>query len=550
MEIVLGPQAAHACPIKVRNAYTPGLEIPAPGPSPALAAADVERMLIMDAFAAAHPLAIDLRSMHDAPRLEREQASVEAMRGGADVIMDAMLPSDPDAHRSGTVDILVRGRPSSTGLPGYRPIQVHRRRVLEARPREEVLLSTFERPRLNQGRLSPDIAVRRSRLGDRIQLAHLWHLLSSTDHASLGMRFGGLIGSDTVRTVAWIPLDEPSMPPSPWIATMSSATQVSAMERYEQEFSLRVRVAENALAGAPRQLVPIRTHECVPCPWWSVCEPLFDPDDISLRINKWPLDAHEISALRSLGVWTIHDLAAADMDELLPRYEDLVSHRPEVPARLQAAARRARLLIAGDELERTTKGPIHLPTSALEVDLDIEASADNRVYLWGFLVHDVSGGAEPYYKAFAEFGELNDQAEAELALRAMTWLRDLIAGSDAPVYHYSDYELVRLAHIAAQAPDLEWAPGFAEDHFVDLFAVMRAHYFAVHGLGLKNVAAHGAGFSWRDPEAGGLNSQGWFNDAVRGPVAEREAARQRVLAYNEDDVRATWHLRRWLRTAT
>ena len=42
--------------------------------------------------------------------------------------------------------------------------------------------------------------------------------------------------------------------------------------------------------------------------------------------------------------------------------------------------------------------------------------------------------------------------------------------------------------------------------------------------------------------------QGWFADAVHAPgPAERDQARVRVLEYNEDDVRATWHLRRWLR---
>ena len=40
-----------------------------------------------------------------------------------------------------------------------------------------------------------------------------------------------------------------------------------------------------------------------------------------------------------------------------------------------------------------------------------------------------------------------------------------------------------------------------------------------------------------------------FADAVHaGDALARERARVRVLEYNEDDVRATWHLRRWLRT--
>ena len=69
----------------------------------------------------------------------------------------------------------------------------------------------------------------------------------------------------------------------------------------------------------------------------------------------------------------------------------------------------------------------------------------------------------------------------------------------------------------------------------------------VDGLGLKVVATRGAGFAWRDEEPGGLASRTWFNQAVDGATpAEREAARTRVLEYNEDDVRATSVLREWL----
>ena len=52
------------------------------------------------------------------------------------------------------------------------------------------------------------------------------------------------------------------------------------------------------------------------------------------------------------------------------------------------------------------------------------------------------------------------------------------------------------------------------------------------------------GFVWRDDDPGGLQSQLWLIDAR---TAEDEAARiagqQRILAYNEDDVRATAALR-------
>lgn len=65
------------------------------------------------------------------------------------------------------------------------------------------------------------------------------------------------------------------------------------------------------------------------------------------------------------------------------------------------------------------------------------------------------------------------------------------------------------------------------------------------GLGLKVVAVEGAGFSWRDEDPGGLASQDWLDAARAGDTASR----QRILEYNEDDVRATLAVRNWLRRA-
>jgi predicted RecB family nuclease len=78
---------------------------------------------------------------------------------------------------------------------------------------------------------------------------------------------------------------------------------------------------------------------------------------------------------------------------------------------------------------------------------------------------------------------------------------------------------------------------------------VRDNFVGVDGLGLKIVASRGAGFHWRDEEPGGLNSQSWFNEAIDGATDDaRAAARTRVLDYNEDDVRATLAVRRWLTT--
>ena len=117
------------------------------------------------------------------------------------------------------------------------------------------------------------------------------------------------------------------------------------------------------------------------------------------------------------------------------------------------------------------------------------------------------------------------------------------------MFHYSDYETVHLRRLAERSGSgvLLAACDLIHDHFVDLFSFVRDNFVGVDGLGLKIVATRGAGFAWRDEEPGGLASQTWFAEAVAGGTAEqRDAARRRVLQYNEDDVRATLAVRRWL----
>ena len=232
-----------------------------------------------------------------------------------------------------------------------------------------------------------------------------------------------------------------------------------------------------------------------------------------------------------------------------------VTHRAGAEDRLRQAARRAKLITAGVEFERTTAGPIEVPGADLEIDFDIETTVDGAIYLWGFR-SQTPGSADGVYHPFADFSEIDADDERRLAVTALTWLRDQAEGQQAVgrsvrIYHYSGFEtaaLRRLAETFPEEPIFGWAIDFAEDHFCDVLALVKQHYFGVHGIGLKPVASAGAGFSWRDDDAGGLNSTRWFTDAVHAESAElRELARVRVLNYNEDDVVATARVRAWLR---
>ena len=569
-DFVLDAYAARSCPVKTQNAFLPGLDRPELDESlqelfagGSAFKSDVLRRLIDGA-----ERVVDCRALRDQPHDVQAQTTLAAMADGVPVIIGGLLPLDRHGHRSGRADVWIRGDDAEDGGPGYLPVMVKLHRMLERQTpgpsHEPFPISSLSDPSKGRALAIPGRALRlASREADLLQLAHYWRLLGAAGRAASGIPYGGIIGSDQISQlgnglgVAWVRLDAKQIRTFSRTAA-SGWTKRSALERYDHEHTFRVKVATVAQrqTGSPDDpplvVMPIRVRECDRCVWWQTCLPKLGDDDLSLRIAKSPLDVREIAVLRRLGVSTLTDLASVELDALLPSYIPEVAHRPGGEERLRIAAHRAKLMVAGIELERLSDDSIEVPGADIEIDFDIETSADDHVYLWGFLVTDTRTDEPPRYVAFAEFSELTDSAERRLADEALSWLHHLVTtcGASVRVYHYSRYEVLRIQRLAEAfgRDPFTWASRFADEAFFDLFEVVRGNFFGTYGLGLKQVAHAGSGFSWRDDNPGGLNSQSWFADAVH---AETEAVRaeltQRVLDYNEDDVRATYALRRWLR---
>lgn len=569
--ILLDAWAARSCPVKTQNAYDPALSEPVGDPrdDELFAGAEAHLTVICDALAAVTD-AVDLRSV-TLSVAGRRVATRRAMDAGAPVIVCPELPSSPQEHRTGSPDALVLAGKRADGGPGYLPVIVKDYLVLESHHTlaEFTWVSPLNDPDPRHARMSLDQTFRAGRERALIQAAHHWRLLedlglvATPDECPSHRRLVGLVGHDEIGilddalAVSWLDLDHK------FIRTFSRSSasgwrRRSVLDRYDHEHTFRVSVAEHAIAGGEPMVAPIVVRECESCQWWAICEPRLDDADLSLRISKAPLDVREISTLRRLGVSTVDDLADADLGELLPVYLPEVQHRPRPEQRLRAAARRARLIRQGVQLERNDEGPIEVASSRLELDFDIETSPDGRVYLWGFEVSDPerlldsTTGDVPYYVAFSEFADMGDDDENALAARAIAWLDEIVSAyPETIVVHYSDYEIVHLRHFGHVCQDVETRQAVRRlldsGCFVDLFTTVKAHFFGVNGIGLKVVANAGAGFSWRDPDPGGLNSQTWWDLAVHDPDPQvREASRTRVMEYNEDDVKATLAVRRWL----
>jgi predicted RecB family nuclease len=596
--VVLDAMTAAGCPVRTRHAYGPHPAEPSPawprigadgipggrtGPDRESATHEIpERAAfvaeVVDRWLRLQPSAVDLRGLAD-----RASATVAAVSAGVRVIIAPALPTDSGGHRTGSPDALVRD-PTRTGTTAYWPVLIRWHRVLRHRgdvhrspgqgpdgapdaghalaqharppegpiPADAPLLAALQRPTTVDLPWSAQALRLDTRRADFLQLAHHYRLLEAAGWA--GAPWGALIGTDQVPddpALVWVPLDQAMIrvveehdAPDVWRIS-------SLLECADAELARRVAIAGAVQApGAhPSEVIrPVVVDECRTCPWWSRCRDELDPDDVSLRIARRRLDRTEVTALRRRGVITVGDLATADVEEMLPTYLSEVSHRPDAEQRLRTVARRARMLDRDEPIERETRGPITVPRAEIELDLDLETAATGRIYLWGFATH--RDGMRRYVP-FSRFADLDSAAEESLAREALGWLRDQVESTrSALVFHYSEFEVARIAALAARCPGddlMAWAARFARSNFVDLLTIVQANFFGAAGLGLKQIAV-AAGFSWRDPDPGGLNSQLWFDEAVHGTEPDaRAAARRRVLAYNEDDVSATAQLRSWLR---
>jgi len=460
--------------------------------------------------------------------VDREQATTAAMAAGARFIWAPQLPLDQENGRRGGIDLLVATD------HGYVPVLVVRHKVAD--PGSGALTSPIATPYPDTRAPDPRRKVR-PQARDQLRLAHAYRLLQACGRAS-PEPLGGVIGLDG-SVVVWHDLAAPTWPGNR-----------GALDEYDSRFADRHAIAAAAMTGAEPLARPSRIVECRSCPWWPICQvELNESRDVSLVVR-----GEEAGLLRDVGVRTVDDLAAVDpRDETLP-----TSGMPMADAVGLAKAWLADLTV----VRRVPT--VSVPRADVEVDVDMESFGDAGAYLWGAWLSVADGVGlgvdEPTgYRAFATWDPLPTDDEARSFAEFWEWLtvirlRARARGLSFRAYCYN--ELAENRWLLASAKRFAGKPGIpttkqvqafiTSEAWVDLFGSVRDHFLCSRGKGLKTIAPV-AGFHWRDPEASGENSMRWYRDAVGMDGASPDAAqRRRLLEYNEDDVRATFTLRRWM----
>ena len=594
-----GGYVAKLCPVRAQNDALRPCEPLAP--SPALErrfelGRDFEERILTD-LRSFHP---DLVVITGETSTDKEQATVDAMTRGAELIFGGRLPSDLVGRRVGKPDLLVRAEGSSP--PAYYPVDVKHHRTLIAVDKTPALCSTLEQLTLEAAQVDLTMSARKRR-EDLLQLAHYQRMLQACGMAT-DDNCGGIIGVE--GKVTWHDLDAPM-----WLTPSSTGKKKrrSTMEIYDFEFHFRLDIIAVALQHladpsiAPL-LVPVRIAECGECPWWAHCGPQLEAGagDVSLvpkvgwlqwsihrahgvtdRVQLAKLDPRTAS-LVAFGIDVRSVMASAqEADPSAPIAELIGGRRPVQVAKLEAAGIRTAAEAMGlcpttaaysgsglsslpDQIDmaRAVLGPapvyrrrgldaLEVPRADVELDLDLE-NVEDGVYLWGTLITDRAGiGVATGYRAFAAWEPMSEEVEVGVFEELWSWLEDLraqvhAAGKTLRAYCYNTGveggHLRRLGALAARTDAIDQF--LASDAWVDLLPVFKSQLITGGGSGLKVVAPL-AGYTWPVDEPGGAESMLLYETAVGDPNENKKLkARQWLLDYNRGDVEATLALREWM----
>jgi uncharacterized protein len=285
----------------------------------------------------------------------------------------------------------------------------------------------------------------------------------------------------------------------------------------------------------------IARSRCNLCQWFNHCYAIASQQvHLSLVPGVTP---SRYTHLQELGLTTIASLAATNPEhlEFLPGFGPDVAHKlvQQAESVLQNQALLTRpLLKSASSLHSHPPSPLAaLPTAKVELYFDIEAEPErNLAYLHGVLVVDYQAESEVFYPFLAE-------TDAGESLIWQQFLELVWRYPDAPIFHFCPYEVQTVKRLGQlyNTSTAQLQPLLPR--FIDLHAwITQTVTLPVESYALKPIARW-LGFEWRNSTANGAQSIYWYS---RWQDTGDRAFLEHILHYNEDDCRATYHVKRWL----
>ncbi len=508
-------------------------------------AAGEHRQDVLDRVTLFHPEAVTPTSIEQTSRLMRE---------GCELIIRPRLARDEIARRSASVHALVRVGRNGDHF-AYAPIVIKNHEVVETASTRRTLEGSLERPRPSEATYIDGYGTRSALPMTRsgLALAQATRVLEALGHADPEARAGVV---DRQGRLWWFDLATNSYP----------RFNLATYDRLHRE-RLDVLIAHEEWVrhDGAFPTAPYWHRDCPDCPFREHCEEQLEKlDDVSLvRFTSFTQQL----LMREHGIETRAQLARLDpVRARRARSKVLNPLEPHTPEellgrtidKLDDLIYRARAFERGTSLRVVPSAEVGCPTADVEVDVDME-SYDDATYLWGasVSVNQPTTGVCEGYHAFVEWGELTREAEAKIFRDFWEWLeevRRLCAerGRTFAAYCFWAQAEDGAMNRAVEAPltdgptaaDLFAFRSARPPVWIDLHEQVKRQIQTEGPFGLKQLAA-AADFHWRDVNPSGEASMLWYEEAL-DDSPEALVSRERILAYNEDDCRATKALRDWL----
>lgn len=263
------------------------------------------------------------------------------------------------------------------------------------------------------------------------------------------------------------------------------------------------------------------SSSCKQSPWLHKCkEAAQECRDLSLINRIWRSEVH---ALQDAGFKTIDDLAKA-------KNGDWSSVAGIAQDRFEFLRMQAKSLVSGEVI---ALGAVDLQKERNAYVIDIEADPlRDIVYLFGVL--KIEGDQETYHTFLADA----EKSEEDIWHEVNTFLSE----NEWPIYHYGWYEVDVFRKLLAKYGGPMSAMTLFEQRGVDVIQKLRnTILFPSPFYSLKDVANY-VGFEWRTEGASGLESIRWYHEWQENGD---QSMKEKIIEYNEDDVRATWLVKEW-----